>query len=93
MSRTRRIAATAVIVASATLGVAGVANASENRHGNDDRGHGGYSRGCQYNNHDDNRYGNRYDNRDRHNRDRYDNCGRYERGLIADVLHLVGNIL
>lgn len=88
MSRTRRIAATAVIVATTTLGAAGVANASEYNHGNDGRGHGGYSRNCQYNNHDS-----RYDNRNRYDRDRYNDCVRRSRGLIADVLHLVGNIL
>lgn len=88
MSRTRRIAATAVIVATTTLGAAGVANASESHRGHDGWDHGGYSRDCRYNNHD---Y--RYDSRNRYDRDRYDDCVRRSRGLIADVLHLVGNIL
>jgi hypothetical protein len=88
MTRTRRIAATVVIVATTTVGAAGVANASESHRGNDRYGH------CSYNDYD--RYGNRnrYDNdRNRYDNDRNRNRCDNERGLIGGVLHLLDNIL
>ena len=72
MTRTRRIAATLAITAAATLGVAGIANASDydhhHGHGHDGHGHDGHG---------------------------YGGHGRYQhdRGLVGEVLHLVGDLL
>ena len=67
MTRTRRIAATLAITAAATLGVAGIANASDydhhHGHGHDGHGDGGHGR------------------------------YQHDRGLVGEVLHLVGDLL
>lgn len=85
MSRTRRIAATVAIVATATLGAAGVANASESHHGHD-RGYDGRYDHTQYTYNHGGDY-DRYNGYDRYNR--YDR----DRGLVGEVLHLVNNLL
>jgi hypothetical protein len=73
MTRSRRIAATVVIAATATLGVAGVASASDYRHGHGGGHDGRYSHNQYSHNHHDRRYN--------------------DRGLVGEVLHLVGNLL